>query len=449
MQRIRNIYNSVPFRHKLILVFLVTFFVWITTDAVLRIQKYPTSGDFEHFYYAAYGVVHGQNIYESGFPFTGVHWYAYLPLFAIVLSPLVALGFSLSQAGAIWVVINTMLIVSCSIIAVRESITRLGMKATPGLFIGVMFLVVVLIGDKMRTELRMGQSDAFVMIWMMLGLMWLHRRPLLAGFMLGGSVNVKLQGLVFLPYLIARGRVKNLAGFIGGTLFFAFIGSLIWGWRQNMVYLGTMLGWVGDLVGINKGEQRIESELMALEWYRNMGFPSVIKRAQLHWDLSESVLLFSTLAMICLVVGVGWFIYKLRGVPLFRERTCKNDDLSPQGRGLVGLEWAGLMTGMLVFSPHTTALHFIMTLLVVSLAAAIVHAQTDRNRKIFVGVMMLLFWASMVLPPGGEQFKPALIWWRGIGGPMWALLALYFSVLWAGLGIVRELPGKAKQSTTS
>ena len=442
---ISNNHILLPFKYKLLLTFITLFFVLITIEAVLRILKLPTSGDFEHFYYAAYGVVHGQNIYESGFPFTGLHWYAYLPLFAIVLSPLVALGLDLGHAGAVWVVLNAMLLALCLFIAARESITRLGMKATPRLIIGVSFLVVLVLGDKIRSELRMGQSDGFVLIWMMLGLMWLHRRPLLAGFMLGGSVNVKLQGLVFLPYMIFRGRLKNLIGLIGGTLFFALVGSLIWGWNQNTNYLVTMFSWIGDLLGIKMEKLDIASELMPLEWIRNMGFPSVIKRAQLHWEFRESVVMIGVLALICIIVAAGWSIYAFRGVPLFKGRTGRTDDATPQGRGLVGLEWAGLMTGMLAFSPHSTALHFIMSLFVLTLASTILHTQTHRKSKIVVGVMMVVFWASLVLPPGGEQFKPMLVWWRAVGGPMWALLALYLCVLWAGLGIVGELPAGAQK----
>ena len=42
----------------------------------------------------------------------------------------------------------------------------------------MLFLVVPLFIYKLRIELRLGQSDAFVMIWMMLGLMWIRKRPI-------------------------------------------------------------------------------------------------------------------------------------------------------------------------------------------------------------------------------------------------------------------------------
>jgi len=431
--------HRLSLKYKILLGLIVLFFGLMTLESAMRFLEYPMSGDFKHFYYAAYGIVNDQNIYTSGYPFTGQHWYAYMPLFAIVLSPLVWLG--LGGAGAAWTVINAGLIATCIFVAVRESITRLGMKATPNMLVGVSFLVVLIFMDKIRGELRLGQSDAFVMIWMMLGLMWIGKRPILGGIMLGGSVNVKLQGLVFLPYLIARGRVKNLVGFAIGTVFFAMVGSLIWGVEQNMQYLSTMFGWVGDLVGMESTTATVvESELYPLEWGRSLTIPSVLARAQIHWGLSESFVKLGTLAMIGLIVAMGWGLYLKRGVGLLKGRSGKKDDRSARGRGLIGIEWAGLIVGMLIFSPQSTVRHFFLAIIVVALGSAILHAEIAVRRKILVGVTMFAFWASMTFPPGGDEYSVASANWRAVGGAMWALVVLYMSVVWAGLGIVRELP---------
>lgn len=433
-----NTGNRLTIKYTILLVLMVGFMSVVTYEAAARFLEHPMSGDFKHFYYAAYGIANDQNIYTSGYPFTGQHWYAYMPLFAIVLTPLVGLG--LGGGGAAWSVLNALLISLCVFIAVRESITRMGMKANANLLVGVSFLVVLVFMDKIRGELRLGQSDAFVMIWMMLGLMWIGKRPILGGFMLGGSVNVKLQGLVFLPYLIARGRVKNLVGFVLGTVFFAMIGSLIWGFEQNMQYLSTMFGWVGDLVGIENTSAVVESELYPLEWGRSVTIPSVLARAQIHWGLSESVIKIGTLAMIGFVVATGWGLYLKRGVPLLKGRSGKKDDSTARGRGLIGLEWSGLIVGMLIFSPQSTVRHFFLAIIVVALGSAILHTTISVKRKLPVGIMMFLFWASMTFPPGGDEYSIATANWRAVGGAMWALLGLYFAVLWAGLGIVRELP---------
>ncbi len=430
--------TGLSIKYTLLLVLMVGFIAVVTYEAAARFLEHPMSGDFKHFYYAAYGIVHDQNIYTSGYPFTGQHWYAYMPLFAICLTPLVGLG--LGGGGAAWSVINALLIGLCIYIAVRESITRMGMKLSANLLVGVSFLVALVFMDKIRGELRLGQSDAFVMIWMMLGLMWIGKRPILGGFMLGGSVNVKLQGLVFLPYLIARGRVKNLIGFVLGTVFFAMVGSLIWGFEQNMQYLATMFGWVGDLIGIENTSAVVESELYPLEWGRSVSIPSVLARAQIHWGLSESVIKIGTLGMILAVVAIGWGLYLKRGVALLKGRSGKKDDASARGRGLIGLEWSGLIVGMLIFSPQSTVRHFFLAIIVVALGSAILHTTVSIKRKLPVGIMMFVFWMSMTFPPGGDEYSVATAHWRAIGGAMWALLGLYFAVLWAGLGIVRELP---------
>jgi len=251
---------------------------------------------------------------------------------------------------------------------------------------------------------------------------------------------VKLQGLVFLPWLIVRGRVKNLVGFVIGTVFFAMAGSLIWGVEQNMQYLSTMFGWVGDLIGIQSTQAVVESELYPLEWERSVTIPSVLARAQIHWGLSESFVKFGTLAMIGLIVATGWGLYRKRGLALLKGRSGKRDDGSATGRGLIGLEWSGLIVGMLIFSPQSTVRHFFLAIIVVALGAAVLHTEIDRKRKMGVGIMMVVFWASMTFPPGGDEFSVAMANWRAVGGAMWALVGLYMAVLWAGLGIVRELP---------
>jgi hypothetical protein len=155
--------RGLTLKYWLLLILMIGFFVVVGAESAMRFLDKPMSGDFKHFYYAAYGVVHDQNIYTSGEPYTGVHWYAYFPLFAVALSPLVWMG--LGGAGAAWSVINALLIVVCVYIAVRESVTRLGMKADPNLLVGVAFLVVLVFMDKFRSELRMGQSDASDPCW--------------------------------------------------------------------------------------------------------------------------------------------------------------------------------------------------------------------------------------------------------------------------------------------
>ncbi len=431
-------------KYWLLLALMVVYLGVIGFGSAQRVLENPTVNDFQHFYYAAYGIVHDQNIYTAGEPFTGVHWYAYFPLFALVLTPLVGLG--LGGAGAAWSGINALLIAACIYIAVRESVVRLGMKVTPNLLVGVAFLVALVFIDKIRSEIRIGQSDAFVMIWMMLGLMWITKRPILAGIMLGGSVNVKLQGLVFLPWLIVRGRMKNLVGFVIGTVFFAMAGSLIWGLDRNMEYLGTVLGWVGGLIGVDGPAAVAQSGLYPLEWERSVSIPSVLKRAQLQWGLNESVVLLGIALMVGLVVAMGWGLYRKRGVGLFKGRSGKIDDGSAKGRGLIGLEWAGLIVGMLIFSPQSTVRHFFLSIIVVALGAVILHASIEWKRKIGVGVMMTAYWASLTFPPGGERYQELTMQWRAIGGAMWMLLGLYMMVLWTGLGIVRELSGEDSET---
>ncbi len=420
-------------KYRVMLVAMIAMVGAFAVLAAIRAVQHPDETDFQYFYYAAYGVVHGEHLYTVGERFTDVRWYAYLPLFAIVLSPLVPLG--VGSAGAVWAFVSAALLGACIWIASSQAVCRMGMRASPNLVVGVALLVVLVFGDKIRGELRLGQSDAFVMIWVMLGLLWLEKRPILAGFMLGGSVNVKLQGLVFLPYLIVRGRWRNLIGLVIGSLFFAFVGVLIWGWARNLEYLGTVLGWVGQLVGVESSVE--QSELYPLEWIRSVSIPSAMARAQIRFGLPESFVMLATAGLVGLVVALGWAVYRFRGVALFRGRFGARESSSERMRGVVGLEYAGLLVGVLVFSPQSTVRHLLLSVFVVALGSAILHTAVARPKKLLIGVLMAGYWAAITFPPAvmGE----ALDWWRSVGGASWVLLALYFSVLWVGLGIVGGL----------
>lgn len=405
--------------------------------AVLTVNAYLEGepGDFIHFYDAARAVWKGEHLYTYQELETELNWYAYLPLFAVLLSPLALLP--LSIAGSIWAVLNVVMLGVLLYVAARECVARLELSSRSGTMAAIALVAMLPLLDKLRQELELGQSDILVGLCMVLGLAWSDRRPILAGIMLGVATNVKLQGLIFLPYLIVRGRWRQAGSLVGSSLVFAFGGSLIWGWERNLDYLRISLGGIGGLLGLGAAPEG--TELWGLTWNRSVSIPSIAARATESLGLPDMTTMVVTMIAACAIFALGWWMFHRTGHALFRGRAAKADIDTP-ARGLVLLEWAGLIVAALAFSPQTSPRHFIPALLVTSVAAALLVTRPPSWRNVPLLAALVLFGASMVLPPGGERFDDAVRAWRAIGGPMWGLLVCYMTALYAGLTFLQNRP---------
>lgn len=401
--------------------------------AFLSVKAYldGETGDFIHFYDAARAVWKGEHIYTYGELETEVDWYAYLPLFAVLLSPLALLP--MSVAGALWALANVAMLGAMLIVAARECINRLELPARSGAVAAIMLVSMLPLLDKLRQDLELGQTDILVGLCMVLGLAWADRRPVLAGMVLGIATNVKLQGLIFLPYLIVRGRWRQAGSLVGSSVLFALGGSLIWGWERNLDYLRHSLGGVAGVFGLETDD----FELWGLTWNRSVSIPSVAGRATEAFNLPGMATIGLTGLAAGVIFALGWWMYRLHGHALFRGRTARADVDAP-APGLVLLEWSGLIVAALAFSPQTSPRHFIPALLVTSVAAALLVTRPASWRNVPLLMALILFGATMVLPPGGERFDEAVHAWRAIGGPMWGLLVCYMMTLHAGLGWLRK-----------
>ncbi|MFA6045003.1 MAG: glycosyltransferase family 87 protein, partial [Phycisphaerales bacterium] len=192
-------------------------YLWSYGRGVSQIPK--GMGDFIHFYAAAEAMLHGRDIFASG---TG--GYIYPPLIAFVYLPLAKL--SLAAAARTDLIINIFLSATTLFLAARECARRVGLQPRPVLLAVIAAIAAASMADKIRTELRMGQTDVLMLLCFTLGLVWLRRRPTLAGLALGFAFNIKYLPLVLLPYLIVRRRWHAALAFVAGILLFAFLPAL-------------------------------------------------------------------------------------------------------------------------------------------------------------------------------------------------------------------------------
>lgn len=381
-----------------------------------------SSGDFVHYYHAARAVLRGEDIYAAG-----IRWYIYPPLFAVLLSPLALLPFGV--AAAAWTVLNAAFVLASLRVGAGELVRRFDARTDAALVPVVMVIAALVMADKIRADLRLGQSDALVLLAMTLGLVWLGRRPTLCGLAVGLVVNIKYQGLVFLPYLLIRRRWREAAWSAAWSVLLSLSTAIVFGWERNVAYLrASLAGLIEGVIGrVRSGDDR--PTVFPLDWERSVSIPSVLARAAGAWGVGEWVVWVGSAVLALGAVGVGWWIYRRRGLDLWRPQ---------QASAVVALEWCGLIVGVLAFSPQTTSRHLFLLILPALAAAVVLVARREnapsggRSRGVLLAALALLA-AGLWLPPGGAGMDRAVNAWRAVGGATWCVLAFYFALLWAAL----------------
>ncbi|MCA9300073.1 MAG: DUF2029 domain-containing protein, partial [Phycisphaerales bacterium] len=308
-------------------------------------------GDFQHFYHASRALMSGADPYTSH-----LGGYIYPPFFAMLLAPIAML--SLAHAGAVWAVCNGAMLFASSAILARVSVRAFGLPAhvAPGAsLIGSLVLI-----DKARAVIMMGQTDALVLLGIAFALMHLHERPWRAGFSLACSVVIKYQAVIFLPYLLIRRRWATLLASIGGIALLLFGPALVHGWPATIRMLGDAFGVFGTVLG-----ESPSGVVHELTWDRSVSLTSAFARLQSALDLPR-------LATVGMVLGASGAI--LAGVVAIYRRL----EVRLFGDGHL-VEWAGLIVAALVFSPQSEARHMLLALaLTIPTSAMILAAPRHR-----------------------------------------------------------------------
>jgi hypothetical protein len=293
-------------------------------------------------------------------------------------------------------------------------------------------------GDKAKAELRLGQTDATILVCFVLALRWQEKLPALAGLALGFIANFKFQSVVMIPYYLVRRRWAAAFWTVFWSVAIALSGVLIWGWERNSEYLkitfGSLLQMVGAAKDIVKGP-----DLHPLAWERSVSVPSVLARIAIKFGLPEGRTAILGMGVLCgLTVAAGWWMFNRGGANLFVGRGVPADDRSERNRAIVLVEWAGLIMGALAFSPQTTVRHlYLMTFIVLMAAALAIQPSKLWHRWLLLGALVT-FWLGIILPPGANVTPDNR--WHWIGGQMIVSMVLFFCTVWCGLARARQVP---------
>lgn len=389
------------------------------------VSKIPDGmGDFIHFYEAARAMLLGKDIFASG---TG--GYIYPPLIAYVYMPLARLDFA--AAARTDLIINIAISAATLFIGARESARRCGLKTRPVVIALIASAAAIMMADKMRTELRMGQTNALMLLCFALGLVWMDRRPTLAGLVLGLAFNIKYLPIVLLPYLLVRRRWHTAGAFVAGILLFAFLPALHTGWSQNLHDLRVAFAGMLNLVGL--GSPGAAAQIQTITAPLSVSVTSALARA-MGGDGAAKAASIAGLGVGAVFLVIWGAAYWSRKVPIV---DWSQRGPSDPGRTLLQLfEWTSLIVFTLAFSPQTNMRHMYMTLLPI-IAGVALFAALPKQRA-WVGASVLIGVLGLNLPPGGAGSDVAVRFWHDHGGPAWCLLIMQTGLVWAATSAHRQ-----------
>ena len=411
--------------------------VWWSINTIGQVHnpKYDAGDrfrDFLEFYSGSEALVKGTPLYEAG-----KLGYIYPPLLAVLLMPLAHLP--IASAALVWLAIKSAALLASIWLGARDMTRRFGLDRTGPLLIisGIVAAIgAAILADKVRAEYRMQQSNAILLLCWTLALIWLDRRPGLAGIALGFAVTIKYVALIALPYLLIRRRFKAAASLVLSTIAFNLAPAIILGWNENLAGLSRALGGIGNMLS-GAGQQAGEAKIMGMENF-GISVPSVVVRALDLPGLNITALLI--IAVIAAAVfAAAWIIYARAGQSMFQhaaaDGTSPLAQANPTRHRMLALEWSGLIVAALAFSPQTNSPHLVQLVLVaLALAAALLALAPTHpfHFKLAIASALVLL-ASLTLPPSGESTRTLVGLSRRIGWPAWTMLVSYLLLLAAAV----------------
>lgn len=389
------------------------------------------SGDFPVFYKAAVGLLRGEPLHREA-----AGGYVYPPLLAFLMTPLTHLG--QASAAYAFVGINVALAWLLALLMSMQSSTRL-LSATPAerrppvdllAVAAVACLGLLLSLDKVRSVVSGGQTDLLVLFGVVLGLVWLPRRPMLSGAAIAFAGSIKYVSLILLPYLILRRKWAAAGWTIAFTAIWSVVPVTISGWSTNAANLGIAWGGLARLLGLPVGDRPVAAN-QPITLPESVSITSTIAR----WMLDDHGRLatYGVIGLMALGVLIAtWALYRRAGVGLLWRR---RDD--PREPAMVLIEWCGVLTAVMLFSPQTQGRHMVALLpMHVAIAALLLIARPGVPRWPLLAAVLLMQ-AGLNLPPGGRRFDAWVDAWRAVGGASWCLVVLWLVFVWTALRFVR------------
>jgi hypothetical protein len=152
----------------------------------------------------------------------GHYQFKYLPAFAVLTAPAARLSLNAAKAG--WFVASVVLLVAL----VALSLAALPERRKPAWLLVTLTSVVML--KFYGHELVLGQMNVLFAVLVTAAVIAIRgRREAQAGVLIALAIVVKPYAIVFLPWLVARGRVRAIAAAAGGVVALLALPALAYG----------------------------------------------------------------------------------------------------------------------------------------------------------------------------------------------------------------------------
>ena len=364
-------------------------------------------------------MLNGKDIYAGG---TG--GYVYPPLIAFLYQPLALLP--VRAAAFISLGINAALSIFTLALVSRVLVSRLVGKIDPLLIARVALFAAFCTADKIKGEFYHIETNVFMLLCFTAAMRWVDRSPWRCGLALGFAFNIKYLPLVLMPYLLLRKRWQAVGWSIAWAIGFALLPAISMGWTANTRAWAEASDGLLRLFGINLGvahpaNVRLITDAVSISLTSGLarisGLPSPFPLA-----LGAGIgMLFCIYALV---------VYRRNDVPLLAWPNVKEQALPPF-RGLLSIEWMGMLLLTLIFSPFTNSRHLYM-LLDVNIAAGVLLLGTrGRVPRLPLTIAAVFMALGITFPPGNIRiFEPADEFWRTVGGPAWSMLVMYTVLIW-------------------
>jgi hypothetical protein len=385
-------------------------------------------GDFPTFYVAAEYARDHKDIYAAGS--SPDQMYVYPPLIAVLYIPLTA--FSLADAARIMLFATAAMLLGSLILGAGAILSRFGNRNF-AVWCVVVATATLLGENEMRGVMTMLETDSLMLLMFALAFWWLDRRPILAGLALGFAFNIKYLSIVALPYLIVRRRWRAAGGMVAWCIGFALLPAIQLGWREDIrclrVSMGGLLRWVG-LGPETTGAIKVHDIGDGL----SVSITSGLARLLHPHGFSNAQVMAAAVGVAAAALIIVAIFYRLNRLPLWVWPARPGQSSQPY-RALVALEWVGIVTLSIVFSPDTNARHLVLAAFVNLLGASLL-VLSRRGADLIpivigLGLILLAF-----IAPFAKQLRHAGFNHYVYSVPCWCLLIGYLLVLWVGLRFV-------------
>jgi hypothetical protein len=413
------------------------FLVYVTWLGLRRIERQEFS-DFTPFYRAAGALAHGTNPYVH----VDRRPYIYPPLLAFLYVSLAKL--SEPRAAEVALLVNVAALAASVLVLVRTFATRLGAARAMKLFPLVCLIALIPVADKVKSDVRMFQTNPLILLCFALALATLDAAPLVAGVALGFAFNIKYTAVAFLPYLLLRKRWTAAAGFALGVAGFALLPAIESGWHQNLQNLAAAFGGLANgLAGQDDVMRYQGADVKSVVSLISVSITSAMARAFEAGGAPRIISVVATLVATTAICAFVTSLYRRNRLPLLHWPPAPRQ-ANPPYCALTAIEWTGMAVAAIAFSPQTNTRHLVLALVPAALAAVLIveppapettHGAARRGRAA-VAIALLLILLGLSLPPKTEHppiFMTMTRAWFRWGGPCWSLVAAFCLTLPAAL----------------